>query len=203
MSPMVGSRPILRCPRTTEERPPTTSRPLRVLHHGLMHAPARVDRPHSGTYDLRVLCDHQEPPRSEGTMRLRLGRNDSTAAPRGVETAASPGFFLPRIGWAAHGPGTEAAVSQGFDGDQDGSIPSTSPWGQSVELEATQLILPWSIGDPNIDTFPRHEWKWIAHHEQTQLTAQGVPGVWFYGVCRTPVPIAVSRAVSAAPGKGP
>jgi hypothetical protein len=30
----------------------------------------------------------------------------------------------------------------------------------------------------NIDPITRHEWQWIAHHEVTQLTAQGMPGVW-------------------------
>ncbi|TVR52599.1 MAG: hypothetical protein EA421_13370 [Gemmatimonadales bacterium] len=32
--------------------------------------------------------------------------------------------------------------------------------------------------NPNIDAITRHEWQWIAHHEVTQLTAQGMPGVW-------------------------
>jgi len=32
--------------------------------------------------------------------------------------------------------------------------------------------------NPNIDAITRHEWQWIAHHEVTQLTAHGMPGVW-------------------------
>jgi hypothetical protein len=32
--------------------------------------------------------------------------------------------------------------------------------------------------NPNIDAITRHEWQWIAHHEVTQLTAYGMPGVW-------------------------
>ncbi len=32
--------------------------------------------------------------------------------------------------------------------------------------------------NPNIDAITRHEWQWIAHHEVTQLTAAGMPGVW-------------------------
>jgi hypothetical protein len=32
--------------------------------------------------------------------------------------------------------------------------------------------------NPNIDAVTRHEWQWIAHHEVTQLTAYGMPGVW-------------------------
>jgi hypothetical protein len=32
--------------------------------------------------------------------------------------------------------------------------------------------------NPNIDPITRHEWQWIAHHEVTQLTAHGMPGVW-------------------------
>jgi hypothetical protein len=32
--------------------------------------------------------------------------------------------------------------------------------------------------NPNIDAITRHEWQWISHHEVTQLTAHGMPGVW-------------------------
>ncbi len=32
--------------------------------------------------------------------------------------------------------------------------------------------------NPNIDAITRHEWQWIAHHEVTQLTSHGMPGVW-------------------------
>ncbi len=32
--------------------------------------------------------------------------------------------------------------------------------------------------NPHIDPITRHEWQWIAHHEVTQLTAHGMPGVW-------------------------
>lgn len=32
--------------------------------------------------------------------------------------------------------------------------------------------------NPNIDAITRHEWQWIAHHEVTQATAHGMPGVW-------------------------
>ena len=32
--------------------------------------------------------------------------------------------------------------------------------------------------NPHIDAITRHEWQWIAHHEVTQLTAHGMPGVW-------------------------
>ncbi|TVP77139.1 MAG: hypothetical protein EA352_04260 [Gemmatimonadales bacterium] len=32
--------------------------------------------------------------------------------------------------------------------------------------------------NPNIDPITRHEWQWIAHHEVSQLTALGMPGVW-------------------------
>ncbi|MEX0843503.1 MAG: hypothetical protein WD120_04070, partial [Gemmatimonadota bacterium] len=32
--------------------------------------------------------------------------------------------------------------------------------------------------NPNIDAITRHEWQWIAHHEVTQVTGHGMPGVW-------------------------
>ncbi len=51
-----------------------------------------------------------------------------------------------------------------------------------VDLHESVPFLYVSTGtgpyNPNIDAITRHEWQWIAHHEVTQLTSHGMPGVW-------------------------
>lgn len=51
-----------------------------------------------------------------------------------------------------------------------------------IDLHESVPFLYVSTGtgpyNENLDAILRHEWQWVAHHEVTQVTAQGMPGAW-------------------------
>ena len=62
---------------------------------------------------------------------------------------------------AAQGSKSETSVPQICDWHQDRAIPSTTPWGQTVDVEATQLVLSWAkeeeFTNPLVDHLPLQE----------------------------------------------